>query len=173
MHNYIFALNVAITLWSFVYKWQINYYTKKRNISVHTSALIKSFNLKLFRHYAIVLYHVFTFGTVHWHHKQCELLGFCSTVGKVTFLQGCGTASLGDGFLTFWDNTVVTSSRVEVSRKTYLAENKLCLHYKAQPVNVIYGNSLYVPKTKKNIHTLLPKCKFLILQVVHIVTTIL
>lgn len=114
--------------------------TKKLNISVRTLALVKSFNLELFRH-AVVLYDIFTFGIVHWYHKLCGLLGFCSIVGEVTFLQGWGTASLGDGFLTFWDNIMVLPSRVEVSGKTFFAENKLCLYYKAQPVNAVYGNN--------------------------------
>ena len=44
-----------------------------------------------------------------------KLLGFFSSVVENLVLLGCGTISLSDWCLTFWDSVVVSSSRVQTS----------------------------------------------------------
>jgi hypothetical protein len=47
----------------------------------------------------------------------CESLGFRSGVDEIYFLLRCDTVSEGNWFPTFRDNVVVSSSRVEMSKK--------------------------------------------------------
>lgn len=47
---------------------------------------------------------------------SCEILDFCSGVVEINILLGCGTLSLGEWWLIFWNNIMVSTSRLKKSR---------------------------------------------------------
>jgi hypothetical protein len=82
----------------------------------------------------------------------CMSIGFCSSVGEVTFLLKCGAALLGIRFLTFWHSVVALSSTVKMSKKNFQMsetnypvmwhhvpeEQRLQYSYMLKSVQVIY-----------------------------------